>query len=171
MRGSGAPELAARRARADVLRGAAPDLPPVVGPLTPRTGKTADMPLPRGLARFNRRVTNHVMRPIARRLPGLAVVRHVGRRSGRIYETPVNVFHRDDDVFFALTYGDSSWVDNVMAAGGCSIRTRGHVIELTDPVRFTDTDRSDVPQPARAILGLVHVDEFLSMKPVRRRPT
>ena len=50
------------------------------------------MPLPSGLARFNARVTNRVTGPFAGRLPGFAVVRHVGRRSGNAYETPVNLF-------------------------------------------------------------------------------
>ena len=47
------------------------------------------MPLPPGLARFNRSVTNHVTRPLIAHLPYGAVVVHRGRRSGREYRTPV----------------------------------------------------------------------------------
>ena len=50
------------------------------------------MALPRGLAAFNRRVTNHVTRPFAGRLPGFGIVVHRGRRSGREYRSPVNAF-------------------------------------------------------------------------------
>ena len=57
------------------------------------------------MARFNRQVLNHLTRPIARRLPGFGVIIHRGRRSGRTYETPVNVFRRGDGYVVALTYG------------------------------------------------------------------
>ena len=36
------------------------------------------MPLPKGLARFNLRVTNRVLGPVAARLPGFGIVIHVG---------------------------------------------------------------------------------------------
>src|SRR5919107_658451 len=69
---------------------------------------------PKGLARFNRRVTNRVLGPLAQRLPGFGIVIHVGRRSGAVRRTPVNVFHRGDRYVIALTYGaDSQWVRNV----------------------------------------------------------
>ena len=35
------------------------------------------MPLPKGLARFNRVVTNRVLGPFAARLPGFAIVTHI----------------------------------------------------------------------------------------------
>src|SRR4051812_49595068 len=75
------------------------------------------MPLPKRLARFNLHVTNRVLGPFARRLPGFAVVAHVGRRSGRVRHTPVNLFRDGDRYVIALTYGaDSQWVRNVLAA-------------------------------------------------------
>lgn len=46
----------------------------------------------RRLAPFNKHVTNRLTLPLAPRLPWLGVVAHVGRRSGRTYRTPVNVF-------------------------------------------------------------------------------
>ena len=38
------------------------------------------MPLPKALARFNLKVTNPVLGHVAGRLPGFAIVTHVGRR-------------------------------------------------------------------------------------------
>ena len=78
------------------------------------------MPLPRSLANFNRRFTNRVSRHIAGWLPGFGIVIHTGRRSGRTYETPVNVFRRAGGFTFALTYGRADWVQNVMAAGSAN---------------------------------------------------
>jgi deazaflavin-dependent oxidoreductase (nitroreductase family) len=84
------------------------------------------MPLPGWLGRFNRGVTNRVIEPMARRLPWFAVVTHEGRRSGRRYRTPVNLFRSGDRYVIALTYWrDRDWVKNVLAAGGCEVKTRG----------------------------------------------
>jgi hypothetical protein len=44
------------------------------------------------MAWFNSRVTNRVTRPLVCWLPGFGVVEHAGRRLGRRYRTPVNVF-------------------------------------------------------------------------------
>src|SRR3954447_422197 len=108
------------------------------------------MPLPRQLARFNRVVTNRVLGPLARYLPGFAVVSHVGRRSGRTYPTPVNVFRRGDRYVIALTYGaDSQWVRNVVAAGGAEIETRGRRLRVVDPEVVLDPALSSVPKLVR----------------------
>ena len=123
------------------------------------------MPLPRRLANFNRVVTNRVVGPLARYLPGFAIVSHVGRRSGRTYRTPVNLFGRGDDYVIALTYGaDSQWVRNVLAAGGADIETRGRRLHLVDPEVVRDPARSLVPKPIRVPLRLVNVDEFMLLK-------
>ncbi len=77
------------------------------------------MPLPRAVARFNKRVSNRFIEPIARLSPGFAVVHHVGRKSGRSFTTPVNAFRADGAFIIALTYGPSAdWVENVVAGGG-----------------------------------------------------
>jgi deazaflavin-dependent oxidoreductase (nitroreductase family) len=129
------------------------------------------MPISKRVARFNTRVTNHVTRQIASWMPGFAIVSHVGRRSGRLYRTPVNVFREGDRYLFALTYGaDSDWVRNVLAAGGCEIETRRRRIELRDPRLFTDPTRHRVPVPARWILGLVNVNEFMTLSSATPTP-
>ena len=122
------------------------------------------MPIPRGVARFNKRVTNRITGRFAGWMPGFAIVTDTGRRSGRTYPTPVNVFRDGDRYVFALTYGaESDWVRNVLAAGRCEIRTRRRTVELVGPQRFTDPTRRLVPVPARWILALFSVDEFLAM--------
>jgi len=123
------------------------------------------MPLPRRLARFNRVVTNRVLGPLARYVPGFAVVSHVGRRSGRMYQTPVSLFRRGDDYVIALMYGaDSQWVRNVLAAGGADIETRGGRVHLVDPEVVRDPARSLVPKPVRVPLLLANVDEFMLLR-------
>ena len=125
------------------------------------------MPLSRQMARFNKRFTNRFTCHIASWAPGFALLDHVGRRSGRLYETPVNVFRAENRYLFALTYGDSEWVRNVLAAGRCVIRTRGHRIHLVEPERFRDPTRHLIPIPARWILKVVDVDDFVTLRPAR----
>jgi deazaflavin-dependent oxidoreductase (nitroreductase family) len=119
------------------------------------------MPLPHSIARFNKRYTNRVTRPFAARLPGFGVVIHEGRRSGRVYETPVNVFRRPGGFAFALTYGRADWVKNVMEAGGARVVTRGRARELANPTIVEDPDHAGLPRPVRLVLRLIEVDEML----------
>jgi deazaflavin-dependent oxidoreductase (nitroreductase family) len=123
------------------------------------------MPIPKAVARFNRSVTNPVLSPLARRLPGFALVTHVGRRSGREYVTPVNLFRHGDGWVIALTYGaDSQWVLNALAAGAIGVETRRRRLRLVGPEVVSDPRRSLVPPPARWMLGLLGVDEFLLLR-------
>jgi deazaflavin-dependent oxidoreductase (nitroreductase family) len=123
------------------------------------------MPLPKRLARFNRHVTNRVLGPAAGRLPGFAVVVHVGRRSGHVYRTPVNLFRDGDRYVIALTYGsDSQWVRNVLAAGAADVETRGRRLHLVGPEVVHDARRSLVPEAVRPILALVRVSDFMLLR-------
>jgi deazaflavin-dependent oxidoreductase (nitroreductase family) len=129
------------------------------------------MPISKRVARFNKRVTNRITRHIASWVPGFAIVSHVGRHSGRLYRTPVNVFRDGDRYVFALTYGaDSDWVENVLAAGGCELETRRKTVELRHPTRFTDPTRHLIPIPARWILRLIDVNDFMALSPTTARP-
>jgi deazaflavin-dependent oxidoreductase (nitroreductase family) len=120
------------------------------------------MALPKALARFNLVVTNRLTGPFARRLPGFAVVTHVGRRSGRAYSTPVNLFRHEDRYVIALTYGaDSQWVRNVMAAGEAFVLTRGDRLRLVEPQVVHDPSAALVPTPVRPILRATKVTDFM----------
>ena len=127
------------------------------------------MPAPRWLARFNKRATNRVLGRLVPYLPSFAFVVHRGRKSGREYRTPVNAFRRGDSYTFALTYGpETEWVKNILAAGGCSLKLRGRTVRLTNPHLFHDVQRRAMPRPVRLILGLGHIDDFLSLDLERR---
>jgi deazaflavin-dependent oxidoreductase (nitroreductase family) len=126
------------------------------------------MPLPRWLARFNSQVTNHVLGPLATRMPGWGVVIHTGRKSHRQYRTPVFVFPRDDRFVIALTYGrESQWVRNVLASGGCELETEGRTVRLTQPRMFHDEARGSVPAFHRQVLSLFDVSDFLELTPAK----
>lgn len=99
-----------------------------------------------------KRYVNPITRPLAKRLPSFAILTHRGRKSGRVYRTPINVFRRGTEYFFFLTYGsDVQWVKNVLAAGSCSIETRGRVVELTEPELVTDPELRPAPVHIRFV--------------------
>ena len=92
------------------------------------------MQLPQWLARFNRHVTNPVQRLWAGWAPGMGILEHAGRKSGKHYRTPLNVFPTDDGVAILLTYGpDRDWLKNITASGHPELRHRGRTIKLADP--------------------------------------
>jgi deazaflavin-dependent oxidoreductase (nitroreductase family) len=123
------------------------------------------MPIPKAVARVNVRLTNPVLMPLARRLPGFAVVTHVGRRSGVEHRTPVNIFRYGECWVIALTYGaDSQWVKNALAAGEIHAETRGRQRRLVRPEVVHDPSRAMIPPPARWILGLLDVDDVLVLR-------
>jgi len=80
------------------------------------------------------------MRPLALRSAGkegssTSVVRHIGRRSGRTYETPVTAVQHDDSFLIALPYGmRTDWLKNVLGQGSATIVTNGHTYEVDRPV-------------------------------------
>jgi hypothetical protein len=75
------------------------------------------------VAACHRAFTNRIASRFAARLPGFGIVTNVGRKSGKLYRTRVNVFRKPDGFRIALTYGrDSRWVRNLLAPGASGSR-------------------------------------------------
>jgi deazaflavin-dependent oxidoreductase (nitroreductase family) len=122
----------------------------------------------RWVAAFNLAVTNRITSRFAARLPGFGIVTHVGRKSGKIYGTPVNVFRAPEGFLIALTYGrESEWVRNVLAAGGCELETRGVRYQLVAPTIVCDPTRRRFPLPVRIVLRLIGANDFLQLSSSR----
>lgn len=85
---------------------------------------------------FNKRVTNPILRGLAHRSRGhFALIRHVGRRSGKTYETPIMVFRVEDGFVMALTYGPNvDWYRNIQAADQSVLFWHKHKYILQKPV-------------------------------------
>lgn len=98
-------------------------------------------------------------------LPTLGLVVHRGRTSGRRYQTPVMVFRRGDQFLIALTYGGerTDWVKNVVAAGGCELRTGGRVYATGAPRVYRDESRAGIRPLERRVLRLIGSSDFLSL--------
>jgi len=118
----------------------------------------------RWLAKFNIAVTNRITSLFAGWLPGFGILTHVGRKSGKVYRTPVNVFRAPKGFIIALTYSSQcEWVKNVLAAGGCELKTVGRKYQLVAPNVVRDPTRRRFPIPVRFILRLVGADEYLEI--------
>jgi deazaflavin-dependent oxidoreductase (nitroreductase family) len=119
------------------------------------------VPIPGWVARFNRRVANPILGPLAERLPSFGIVIHRGRVSGRQYRTPVNVFRQGSQYVIALTYGShTDWVENVLAAGGCRLVHRRRPVDLADP-RIVALGRHGeaIPGWVQGVLRTLNVDQ------------
>jgi deazaflavin-dependent oxidoreductase (nitroreductase family) len=117
---------------------------------------------------FTTHVFNPVSRLFVRWLPGFGILGYRGRKSGKAYRTPMNVFRHGDAWVFALTYGsDVQWVKNVIAAGEATLEIRRRRIRLVDPELFVDPQRRLMPLGVRQVLGLMRVSEFMRMRPAR----
>jgi deazaflavin-dependent oxidoreductase (nitroreductase family) len=124
-----------------------------------------------GLRPLVNRFLNPITRRVAGRLPGFALVTHVGRRSGRTYTVPLNVFRRGETWVVVLTYGsDVDWVRNVLAAGGCRMRTRGRDIRLLEPELVVSPGLHGLPLPVRIIEGAAGATELLILQEARPTP-
>jgi deazaflavin-dependent oxidoreductase (nitroreductase family) len=74
------------------------------------------------------------MRPLAGLIPPLAVVQHVGRRSGKAYRTPVLALVVEGVIVTPLPYGtDIDWCRNVVTAGRYELEVLGRRIEMENP--------------------------------------
>jgi uncharacterized membrane protein required for colicin V production len=57
----------------------------------------------RWLAKINIAFTNRITGLFAGWLPGFGILTHVGRKSGKVYRTPINVFRVSNGFIVALT--------------------------------------------------------------------
>jgi deazaflavin-dependent oxidoreductase (nitroreductase family) len=102
--------------------------------------------MPAWMPAFNRRVTNRIQGIYAPYIPPLAVVVHVGRRSGRVFTTPVTAQLYAGKVAIVLPYSArAQWVQNLQAAGGGEMIRRGRRFGFSNPRIISDPDQEALP--------------------------
>jgi len=106
---------------------------------------------------------NKLTRRLARRGRGpFALVRNVGRTSGKVYETPVILGRVSEGFVAELTYGpEVQWYRNIVAAGRCEVVYRGHdyAVDAIEPYP-TELGRAAFGAPATMVLRLLRRHEF-----------
>ena len=91
-------------------------------------------PIQRGLRQLTKVARPLALRSAGRQGSGTAVVRHIGRKTGRSYETPIVAVEHDGTVYVALPYGEhTDWLRNVLARGSTTVVNGGERWELHQP--------------------------------------
>jgi deazaflavin-dependent oxidoreductase (nitroreductase family) len=124
-------------------------------------------PVVDALRRVNRSFTNpRVMRTAGSAGTPTSVIRHVGRTSGRTYETPVDVVTTADGFLIALPYGTrADWVRNVIAAGSATIVSQGESIDVGAPTLVATAEVAGLlPAKTLRTLNLFGVTECLHLR-------
>lgn len=117
--------------------------------------------------RFNRAVTNpRVLRSAGTPGASASVIRHIGRVSGRSYETPVGPFAVGDDFLIALPYGSGAdWVRNVLTHGTATLVHEGRTVPVHQPeVVPTTLVVDDLPPSEQRMLRVFAVDACLRVR-------
>ncbi len=116
---------------------------------------------------FNKYVTNRILRVFASFSYGpFAVVHHVGRRSGKPYETVIMVWPMEEGFVIALTYGpEVDWYRNILAAEGCSVfwHKKVHAVGKPEPID-AETALPAFPAPFRLALGRLGQRDFVRVR-------
>jgi deazaflavin-dependent oxidoreductase (nitroreductase family) len=117
-----------------------------------------------------RAFNKHVLNPAMMLLSGhkywyAAVIRHVGRRSGKDYATPVVADRVSDGFIVPLPYGtEVDWLRNVQAAGTATIQLRGEIYEVTTPtVIDAATAFPQVPAMHARVWRRMRIERYLKV--------
>lgn len=119
------------------------------------------MPLPRWLAHVNKRVFN----PLMMRRGVQPVLIHVGRASGKTYQTPLDAHRLADGYVFIPMYGPrTDWLKNVLASGEARLKVGGEELELISPRLVHKRDVwALLPHTTKTPPGITDASELLRM--------
>ena len=116
---------------------------------------------------LNKRIFNRVTLKFAgSAYSPISIIRHVGRRSGTLYATPVIIEPLGDRFLFALPYGRKvDWYRNVLAAGRGTViwHSKEYPVEHPEPL-VVGPDLSAFPFALGLIVRIVGVEHFIQMK-------
>lgn len=116
----------------------------------PNNAPGVPMRFPVWFENFQIKYINPAAVPIARFMPGITVIKHRGRTSGKAYETAVSAYRKGHTVAIMLAHGKTNWVKNILAAGQADILLRGRDVHLVNPrIVEAGTDDPSLPRMAR----------------------
>ncbi|HEX2286019.1 MAG TPA: nitroreductase family deazaflavin-dependent oxidoreductase [Mycobacterium sp.] len=97
------------------------------------------------------------------RLSPFALLHHVGRRSGRTFQTPLGAHPYGDGFVVPLTYGTTSdWYQNVAASGTCTLTWKGRSFQFERPEIVSGPDVAGAwPALQRIAMRGARVQEFV----------
>ncbi len=125
------------------------------------------------MSKDNKRIRTSVKRfvnPILRNATGLpygpfAIIRHVGRKSGKTYENPIWVRRAPDGFIIVLTFGPGAdWLRNLQAADRGTLYWHKREYVFQPPV-FVDAKTANAALPAliKFALGLQGTFQYVKL--------
>jgi deazaflavin-dependent oxidoreductase (nitroreductase family) len=99
----------------------------------PNNAPGVPMVFPVAVENFQVKYFNPMIKPLARFIPGMATIKHRGRKSGKPYETIVTAYQKDKVLAIALGHGKTDWVKNVLAAGEADVQFGRKTVHVTNP--------------------------------------
>lgn len=118
----------------------------------PNNAPGVPMKFPPWIERLQIKYMNPIAVPIARFIPGITVIKHRGRTSGKRYETAITAYRKGDTVAIMLAHGKTNWVKNVIAAGEADLRLGRRDVHLINP-RIVPAGADDPALPRMARLA------------------
>jgi len=116
---------------------------------------------------LNKRIFNRVTLKFAgSAYSPISIIRHLGRRSGTTYSTPVIVEPLGDTFLVALPYGSKvDWYRNVLVAGRATVIWHGkeYPVESPEPL-VVRTGLPALPFIFKLIVRIVGTQHFIQMK-------
>lgn len=117
---------------------------------------------------LNKRIFNRVtLRFAGSSHSPISIIRHVGRRSGTSYTTPVIAVKPFGDQFiFALPYGHNvDWYRNILAAGGGMVICHGKEYQVEKPQPLdAKAGSSALPIVIRWFVRFLGAQHFIQMQ-------
>lgn len=129
-------------------------------------GMVAARPPRKPFAHRITRVVNPLILPIARFIPFYCVLEHRGRRSGRVYRTPLATVRTKEGFLLPLAYAaDPQWAANIRHAGGATVEWLGRRYAIFDPVPVAKAAaRGEMNAVTWMLLPVFGVKTFLRVK-------
>src|SRR5215207_10819378 len=121
-----------------------------------------EMKYQRNLINRMRSLNKKIFNPVVLKFAGsshspISIIRHVGRRSGKIYLTPVIAQSLSNGFVFILPYGNEvDWYRNILAAGQATVVWRGKECPIDNPKSLVGSaDLQALPPILSAIIGIM----------------
>jgi deazaflavin-dependent oxidoreductase (nitroreductase family) len=99
-------------------------------------------------------------------MPVVGILRHRGRRSGRMYATPIGMRRLGDGFVIPRTFSaNAAWYLNITAAGSATVKYLGRTYQLVDPqVVDYPTAKPAFPRYELLQFRLIGINEYLRLR-------
>jgi deazaflavin-dependent oxidoreductase (nitroreductase family) len=121
---------------------------------------------------FNKHILNRMILALAETGKGpYTVVYHVGRRSGKVYSTPVFAYYNGETIIVPLPYGENvDWLRNVLAKGNCEIvGNRSKMTAANLEILESAAALPLLPRWRGKVFQIFKIEKFLRLKAIEKK--